>query len=143
MPAGEVAGLVRQHADDLIRCIRLHDRAAVDEDAAAVGDEGVEGDIVDDHHLDVLLLQTRRAQDRTGVVAQQLLGLGVPDQRDTPLGRGERRHRRGRQSGGERDELGRDLGGPAMGRDGEHEAVDSDCLKASRGDMSLETAEYG
>jgi hypothetical protein len=83
MAAGEVAGLVREHADDLVRRLRLHDRAGIDEDAAAVGNERVEADLVDDHHLDVLLLQTRGAQDRPRVVAQELFGLGVTDEGQT------------------------------------------------------------
>ena len=42
MPAGDVAGFVGEHADHLVRRVRLHQRAGIDEDAAAVGDEGVE-----------------------------------------------------------------------------------------------------
>ena len=57
MAAGQMAGFVRQHPDDLVRSLRLHHRAVVHEDAAAVGDEGVKDALVDDHDLDVLLLQ--------------------------------------------------------------------------------------
>lgn len=60
MATGQMPGLVREHADDLVRRLRLKDRAVIDEDAAAVGDERVERTVVDDHHLDVLLLQTPR-----------------------------------------------------------------------------------
>ena len=42
MAAGQMPGLVREHADDLVRRLRLQDRAVIDEDAAAVGDERVE-----------------------------------------------------------------------------------------------------
>ena len=42
VPAGDVAGLVREHADHLVRRVRLHQRAGIDEDAPAVGDERVE-----------------------------------------------------------------------------------------------------
>ena len=56
-------------------------RAGVDEDAAAVHDEGVEGAVVDDDDLDVLLGEAGGAQDRLRVVAQQLLDLGVADER--------------------------------------------------------------
>ena len=55
MPAGDVAGLVRQHADDLVRSLRIEQRASVDEDAAAIHHEGVEAAVVDDGDLDVLL----------------------------------------------------------------------------------------
>ena len=81
MPAGDVAGLVREHADDLVRRLRIHQRAGIDEDAAAVGHEGVEGALVDDDDLDVLLGQTGRLQNRLGVFAQELLDLGVADDR--------------------------------------------------------------
>ena len=106
MAAGEVAGFVRQHADDLVRGLRLHDRAVIHENAAAVGDEGVEGALVDDHHLDVLLFQTGGAQDRPGIVAQQLLGLGVAEHRRAPV---LLRKRRQTGASGQRDR-GRDRG---------------------------------
>ena len=81
MAAGDVAGLVREHADDLIWRFRFHQRAAIDEDAAAVGDESVERAIVDDDDLDVLLGEAGAAQDRLGIFPQQLLDLGVADDR--------------------------------------------------------------
>ena len=77
MAARQMAGLVREHPDDLVRSLRFHQRAVVHEDAAAVGDEGVETAVVDDDDLDVLLFQARGAQDRPCIVAQQLLDLGV------------------------------------------------------------------
>ena len=54
-------------------------RAGVDEDAAAVDDEGVEGAVVDDDDANVLLGEACGAQDRGGVFAQQLLDFGVAD----------------------------------------------------------------
>ena len=90
MAAGEMAGFVREHADDLVRRLRLHHRAVIDEDAAAIGDEGVERAVVDDDHLDVLLFHSGGAQDRSRVVAQQLLRLGIAQDRRALvlLGRG-------------------------------------------------------
>ena len=86
-------GFVRKHADQLVRRFRLQDRAVIDEDAAAVGNEGVERAVVDDDHLDVLLLETGDAQDRPRVFAQQLLGLGVAqDRRTLALLRPNRHH---------------------------------------------------
>ena len=79
MAAGQMAGFVRQHPDQLVRGLRLHDRAVIHENAVAVGDESVERAVVDDHDLDVLLFQARGAQDRPRIVAQQLLGFGVAD----------------------------------------------------------------
>ena len=97
-----MAGLVGQHADQLVRRLRLHQRAVIDEDAAAVGDKSVEGGIVDDDHLDVLLFHARGAQDRPGVVAQQLLRLGVAQHRGALLLGGAERRRHGeRDRGGE------------------------------------------
>src|SRR6202012_4992218 len=75
MAAGQMAGLVRQYADDLVRSVRLHQGAIVYEDAVAVGDEGVKHGFVDDGALDVLLLETRYPQDRSRVLAKQLLAL--------------------------------------------------------------------
>ena len=49
--AGDVAGLVRDDADDLVGRFGLHQRAGVDEQAAP-GDEGVEARIVDQNDLD-------------------------------------------------------------------------------------------
>ena len=78
--ARQMAGLVREHTDDLVGSLRFHQRAIVHEDAAAVGDEGVKTAVVDDDDLDVLFLQARGAQDRAGIVAQQLLDFGVAQQ---------------------------------------------------------------
>src|SRR4051812_3982205 len=97
MAAGQVAGLVREHPDNLVWGVRFHQRAVIHENAAAVGDEGVETAVVDDDDLDVLLLQPRAAQDWPRVIAQQLLDLGVAQQRRTPVLLGPRRNRRDRQ----------------------------------------------
>ena len=77
--AGDVTGLVREHADDLIRRLRFHQRAAVDEDAPTVCHERVERAVVDDDDLNVLLCKTRRAQNRLRVLPQQLLDFRVAD----------------------------------------------------------------
>ena len=53
--ARHMAGLVRQHADDLVRRLAIVQRADIDEDAPAVHHEGVERAVVDQHDLDVLL----------------------------------------------------------------------------------------
>ena len=57
MAADDVAGLVREHADQLIGRGRFHQRAGIDEDAVRIHDEGVERLVVDDDDLDVLLRQ--------------------------------------------------------------------------------------
>ncbi len=97
--AGDVAGLVGQHADHLVRRLGVHQRAGIDEDALGVDDEGVERAIVDDGDLDVLLGEAGGAQDRLRVVAQQLLDLGVANDRQ-PWRQALRVHRRRHDSGG-------------------------------------------
>jgi hypothetical protein len=114
MAAREVAGLVRQHADELVRRLRLHDRAVIDENPAAIGDEGVERAVVDDDHLDVLLLESCDAQDRAGIFAKQLFGLGVAqDRRPLVLLGAHRRNRRQNLHDGKRS---RDRDGGQVGR---------------------------
>ncbi len=76
MAAGDVAGLVRDHADDLVRRLGLQQRARVDEHAAA-GDEGVEARIVDQDDVDARFRQAGGLEDRPRVVAHQRLDLGV------------------------------------------------------------------
>ncbi|MGY3467036.1 hypothetical protein ACVW0I_003907 [Bradyrhizobium sp. LM6.11] len=122
MAAGQMPGLVREHADDLVRRLRLKDRTVIDEDAATIGDERVERALVDDHHLDVLLLQTGDAQDRARVFAQELLGLGVAQHR-RPLHlrlRGRQRQQRNRSR---RDEGGENGGLLAQCDLEQHQAV--------------------
>jgi hypothetical protein len=81
MTTRNVTCLMGEHADDLVRRFRLHQRAGIDENAAAVGDEGVEAAVVDDDDLDVLFGKSGRLQDRLHVFAQQLLDLGIADDR--------------------------------------------------------------
>ena len=81
MAAGQMAGFVRQHSDDLVRGLRLHQRAVIHENAAAIRDEGVESAVIDDDDLDVLFFEAGGTQDRPGVLAQQLLGFGVAEHR--------------------------------------------------------------
>ena len=92
--ARDMTGFVREHADDLVRRRRLHDRAGVHEDAPAVHHEGVERAVVDDDDPDVLLAEARAAQDRLRIVAQKLLDLGVANERH-PARHVLRAHRRG------------------------------------------------
>jgi len=83
MSAGQMSCFVREHADDLIGRIGFAQCAVVDENSAAIGNECVEGRVVDDDDLNVLFFESGRAQDRAGVVAQQLLCFGVAQQRRT------------------------------------------------------------
>jgi hypothetical protein len=67
--AGDMAGLVRHHADDLIRGRGVGKRTGIDEDASAVDDECVERPVVDQHDLDIGLAQSGGAEDRRSIVA--------------------------------------------------------------------------
>ena len=60
MATGDVAGLMREHANQLIGGLGINDRARIDEDAAAIDDEGVERAVIDDDDTDILLAPVRR-----------------------------------------------------------------------------------
>ena len=47
MAAGDMTGFVGQNADHLIRCLRLAQKAGIDEDALATGHEGINARIID------------------------------------------------------------------------------------------------
>ena len=78
--AGDMAGLVRDDADDLVGRLGLQQRAGVDEHAAA-GDEGVEARIVDQNDVDAGFRQARGLEDRPRIVAHQRLDLGIAHDR--------------------------------------------------------------
>ncbi len=113
MAADDVAGLVREHADELIGHYRLHERAGIDENAVRIHDEGVERIVVDDDDLDVLIAQPGDFQNRRGVVAQQLFDLGVADHRDAGGRSGLRAHRHARRNARQRERRGRGDGDDA------------------------------
>ena len=52
--AGDMAGLVRDDADHLVRRVRYHERSGMHEHVVAIDDEGVEVLVVDEVDLDVL-----------------------------------------------------------------------------------------
>ena len=70
MTAGEMPRFMRENADNLVRRLGFEQRAGIDEDVAAVHDESVEGAVVEDDDLDVLLGEAGCLQDRRGVVTQ-------------------------------------------------------------------------
>ena len=77
---------VRDHADHLVGRLRLHQRAGVDEDVAPVEHEGVEGIVLHDADLDAPGAEPGRAEDRLRVVGEQVLDLGVADERQVLRG---------------------------------------------------------
>ncbi len=111
MAAGDMAGLVGHDADELVGAAAVENGAGIDEDAAAIGDEGVEGAAVDDDDVGLAAADIGDAEQRPGIVAQQILDLGVAD--DRQAARHLRARRRNRQQAGQ----GRD-GQPAVDRKG-------------------------
>ncbi len=107
MAALDVARLVRDDADDFVRRLGRHQGAGVHVDVAAVHDEGVEAVVLDDAHGNVLRGQVGRPEDGLGVVAQQVLDLGIADERQAALGRGGRYGCDDARTIGERREDGR------------------------------------
>ncbi len=77
MAAGNMAGFVGQDADNFVRRIRIHDRAGIDENMAPIHHESVECTTIDDDNADVLFRQTGDAQNRLGIVSQELLDFRV------------------------------------------------------------------
>ena len=77
VPAGDVARLMGEDADDLVRRLGVHERADIDEDLLAVRHEGVEGAVVDQDDLGRACIDAGGLEDRQGIVAQELLGLDV------------------------------------------------------------------
>ena len=87
MAAGDMAALVRDHADDLVGRLGVHQRAGMDEHIVPIDDEGVEGAVVDDVDVDALSAEARGVQDRLGIGADQRFRLGIADHA-AGLGRG-------------------------------------------------------
>src|SRR6516165_7559478 len=85
MSAGNVAGLVRKHPDDLIGRLRVQQSTSIYEDAAAIGDKGVERAVIDDDDLNVLLCEAGNPQDGLGIFLEQLLDFRIADDRRTGL----------------------------------------------------------
>ena len=57
MAAGDMAAFVRDHADDLIGSLCIHQGAGMDKGTVPIDDEGVEGAVVDDVDVDGLSAQ--------------------------------------------------------------------------------------
>ena len=81
MPAGDMAGLMGENADHLIRRLGLGQKPGMDEDALAAGDEGVDARIVDQIDVHRAGIETGRLEDRLGIEPHQAFDLGVADER--------------------------------------------------------------
>ena len=84
MAARQVSGFMSEHANDLVGRLGSHDCAGVDEDAPS-GNEGVEGFVVDENHLDATPRKARGLKDRRDIVLQKRLDLGISDNGNAPL----------------------------------------------------------
>ena len=80
MAAGDVAGFVRDHPDDLVWRIGDHQRARMHEHVVAVDDEGVEVLVVDKVDADVLGAEPGGAEDWLRVLPDQCFGFGIADE---------------------------------------------------------------
>ncbi len=105
MATDDVAGLVGEHANDLVWRFRFHQCAGVDENVMRVHHKRVERPVVDDDDMDVLVAQPRHLEDGLGIVTQKLLDLGVANDRQAAVGWGLRACRRlsQRKCGGGRE----------------------------------------
>jgi hypothetical protein len=81
MAARQMAGFMREYANDLVGCLGVKQSAGIDEDMTPVHDEGVEGAVAEHNHPHVLLREPRHLEDRLRIVAHQLFDLGVADDR--------------------------------------------------------------
>ena len=64
MAARKVSGLVREHADDLVRRLGIEKCAGIDEDVPAIHDKGVERAVVEDDDSHVLFCKSGDPQNR-------------------------------------------------------------------------------
>ena len=80
MAALYVACFVSDDANQLVRRLRLRDRARVDEHMLSIDHERVEGIIVDKVNLDIMACNVRRLENRPRVIRDKRFGFRVPDE---------------------------------------------------------------
>jgi hypothetical protein len=96
MRAGDMAGLMRDDADQLVGHLGAQDQATVDEDRLAAGDERVELTVVDQVNPDIAGIEPGGPPNRAGHRLDVVLDLGVAQQPRRSAGnRGQRRAQRG------------------------------------------------
>src|SRR5262245_12772535 len=79
MTAGDMAALMRDHADDLIGCLRIHYGTGMNEHVVPVDDKGIESAVIDDVNVDRLAAQSGGVEDRLDIVLDKPFGLGIAD----------------------------------------------------------------
>ncbi len=70
MAAGDVAGFVREHADQFVRILSRENEAGVEEDILPARDEGVKRGIIENVNVDVVGIETGRREDRIAIDAK-------------------------------------------------------------------------
>jgi hypothetical protein len=97
--ARNVAGLMRQNADDFARCFGFQDHADVDEHPAGIRNEGVECLVVDEDDRGFGTADTGHAEDRFRIIPQETFHFRIANQRQFSLGVSRRKQYRQDQSG--------------------------------------------
>ena len=95
MPAGNMSGLVRDHADDLARAVGSQQQAGVEEHVEPARDERVERAVDDQMDGDVGRVEARGPENWRGIDADDMFGFGVADEADALLLGGSGFDRRG------------------------------------------------
>ena len=80
MPAGDMAGLVREHADKLVRRLRAHDQAGIDEFVLPAGDKGIDLLVLDEIDVQRVRIEPRRLPDRGHHRPNVGLDFGIADE---------------------------------------------------------------
>jgi hypothetical protein len=80
MTAGNVAGFVREHTDQLVRCFRPHDQPRVDELVLTARNKGIELFVPDEIDVERGWLEPGRLPDRRYHSPDVGLDLGVADE---------------------------------------------------------------
>ena len=82
MAAGDVTGLMRQHADNFRSVRGAHNQAGIDEQVLTRRNECIKRFVVDDKYADSAWLKPRRQQEWRRVRADGIFGFCVPDKRN-------------------------------------------------------------
>ena len=99
MAAGDVARLMRQHADHLVRRLGLLQQPVSTKMRSGLPHEGVDGSVVDQIDMDRAGGETRHPEDVAGVNPQQPLDFGVADEGRLVIG--PHRHQRSLEHDGQ------------------------------------------
>jgi len=79
MPARDMAGFMGKHADQLIRRLRPHDQAGIDEFVLSAGDERIDLLVLDQIDVQCVRIEPRRLPNRGHHRADVGLDLGIAD----------------------------------------------------------------